>query len=177
MTLIKSIFFLLSITSCNLAFGISKEKIFEQRAANFLLKTSTTQAAHIYSQALQLSSDVCIPPSNGECINFVAGSYANQNERLEAARACVGNFGASCVTFTAGSYASFNERVASAKACRNNLNDACANFVAGSYSNLNERIGAASACANADVQCVKYTAGNYASYNDRVAAAKACSGQ
>jgi hypothetical protein len=115
-------------------------------------------------------------PSTQACITFVAGAYPSSDERIAAARACVGNYGDTCATWAAGAYPSYDVRVVAARACRNNLSTDCAAFVAGAYPSYDQRIAGVSACQNADFDCVKYVAGAYPSYDQRIAAAKSCAG-
>lgn len=112
---------------------------------------------------------------NQDCSDFVAGSFPNQNEKIEAVRACVGVTDMNCVKWASGSFPNFQERVDAARACRNS-NLACAEYVAGSFPNTVERIQSANACQNSDLNCVKHIIGSFPSFNEKIQAAKACAG-
>lgn len=114
-------------------------------------------------------------PSPKACIEYVAGSFSRTEDRMAAARACVGNYGDACVKWAAGSFAELSDRLSAAKACRDNRTLDCAVYVAGSFASRGDRLSAAAACAGADVECVKYVAGDFASLEQRIAAAKSCS--
>lgn len=115
----------------------------------------------------------CIP-STQECIVFVSGAYSSSDQRIAAAKACIGNYGAECVKWVSGAYPSFDNRVAAAKSCRGNRAIDCAVFVAGSYASQEQRLAAVAACSDASVECVKYVAGAYASFEQRIESANTC---
>lgn len=141
-------------------------------AGKFLLQSEPATFSH--------DGQGCVPQDIGLCVKHVLNSnYSTQSERIEAARACAGNFGDSCAKFVVSShYTTFSERVAAAKACRGNFDTECAKFVAGSsYSTLSERIQAAEACNLVSVSCVKAVVGSsYSTLSERLAAANACQG-
>ncbi|MBS1963704.1 MAG: hypothetical protein JST04_15925 [Bdellovibrionales bacterium] len=159
---------LASITAASAGISAAKRAAIVSRAETYFLLVGNGQLA---------GPAECTPPSTQDCIVFVAGSYPSSDERITAAKACVGNYGVTCAKWAAGSYPSFDERVTAARACRDNRTTECAVFVAGSYPSSDERLTAVRACGNADIACVKYVAGSYPSFDERVAAAKSCSDQ
>ncbi len=124
-----------------------------------------------------LQNPQCTEPGkpNQVCSDYVGGSFPNQNEKIEAARACIGVTDMNCVKWAAGSFPNFQERADAARACRNSSLD-CAQFVGGSFPNTQERIQSATACQNSDLNCVKHILGSFPSFNEKVQAARACAG-
>ncbi|MGE0762796.1 MAG: hypothetical protein AB7N80_05915, partial [Bdellovibrionales bacterium] len=111
----------------------------------------------------------CGPGTSMECTEFVAGNSPNAEERREAARVCIGNYGVDCVRFIAGTSPNRDERRSAALACRNVQDIECVVFVAGNSPNHDERLQAGEACRNADAECVKFVAGNSPNREERVA--------
>lgn len=89
---------------------------FEKKAAAFLLhKNGIAQKNQL--QELSYPGETCPTKISADCISFVAGSYPRADEKLAAARACIGNISSDCAKVAAGSYPSPSERIAAAKAC------------------------------------------------------------
>ena len=100
-------------------FGSSEMSKFEKKAASFMLlkiKSLPSVSAHTGSPA----AGNCTVGASLQCVEFVAGSYPSNDERLKAVRACRANQDSECVIYVAGSYPSFGEREDSAKSCANN---------------------------------------------------------
>jgi hypothetical protein len=147
----------------------------------FASSTLESRAAKFFEmKALGMVEDHELPPTcqpmSKECIVFVAGSYPSTSDRIDAVRACVGNYGDACAKYVSGSYPSKSDRIESARACRNNYNLDCATLVSGSYPSHAERLESVLACANVDVECLKFILGSYPSRSERLEAAKVCSG-
>jgi hypothetical protein len=154
--------------------GVSQARGLEEQVARYYLREASRGVS-----VLERMGDRCEPvtPSGKECIEYVAGAYAGREDRLSAARACIGNRGLDCARYVAGDYASREDRVSAARSCSRVEGLDCAKYVAGDYASRSERSEAAQACKNSSLDCVKSVVGSYPSRSDRIRAARACAGE
>lgn len=180
-------FLVTSLVFAGVVSAKSELNVTQLRAAAFMLKKAEQKSVSANTSSKTssiLEHDNCHPPypkpeppkPDTECITYVAGSYPSTDERVRAARACVGVYSLACVQYAAGSYPSFAERESAARSCSGIHDIECAQFVAGSYPSTSERLQAVEACRYADVTCVRQVAGSYPSFAERISAAKACGG-
>ncbi len=146
----------------------------DEKVARFFLREASRA-----SVVLEQHGDRCEPiePAGKECIVYVAGDYASQDERLASARACIGNRGVECARYVAGDYASREDRISAARSCSRVPEAACAKYVAGDYASRADRVEAAKSCKNSSLSCIRSVVGSYPSRSDRIKAARACAGE
>ncbi|MGZ6399689.1 MAG: hypothetical protein ACXWQ0_19225, partial [Bdellovibrio sp.] len=114
MTLLKTTFVLLLFSFSNLVLAKPAMNTYELRAASYILKKASSREFTFQTQSLSAPNEICHPVNTIDCVQYVAGQYASSDERLQAARACIGNNGLSCVQYVAGNYASFADKINSA---------------------------------------------------------------
>jgi hypothetical protein len=167
--------FLTGFANANAPSGLSTEAA-RLQADLYAISLETTSDLNTL-ELPQPGDSLCLPRPSLSCIQYVAGTYPNTKEKIEAARACAGNYGSDCAQYVAGFNAGAGDRQSAAIACNGVLALGCVQYVAGSFPNMSEKVAAAKACVNVvDINCVNYVAGSFPSVADRIAAARACGG-
>jgi hypothetical protein len=180
---------ILAVVAASVAFPILGANAmgfsFRDLAGQYLLaKNHPLAGAKMQELRPSTPPPACYPPSSGACVTDITNrvSYPSNQQLLDIARACQGNFGADCVDDLLNhiSYPVYQDLLQVAQACKYNFGSACESDLLNhiSYPSTQQLYEVAQACQGSDDACVQSLLAHisYPSYADLIQTAKACGG-